>query len=210
MSKDKQCFSSEEFDVIREIVNISMGSAGSLLAEYIGAFVTLSVPNVRMIDQEASSITLNKLGVEYDAINITRQSFSGALSGEAIFIIDNSSNQEMSSILGYKACEDNNKNINTDVLLEISQAIIGTCIRDIGQGFSLDVYLSQPTIIGTEQPPSKLYDLVFGQHNTNWHDLLLLDIYFSIETNKIKCHALIFITEKSLQKIHAAVNQLML
>jgi len=76
-------FSSYEIDALRELTNIGMGRAGAQLSEIFEHRVTLSVPNVQMMNPEGLQALLNENKDLGHTLNIIQQSFLGDIEGRS-------------------------------------------------------------------------------------------------------------------------------
>ena len=84
-------FSEEHVDVLRELINIAIGSATANIAELLNAFGTMHIPSVRVatFDELKSHI---ESSIASDEKNyVTKQLFAGEFGGENMFIISEES-----------------------------------------------------------------------------------------------------------------------
>jgi len=55
---NEQFLNEDQRDALQEICNVGMGKAAAALAKLLGAFVTLSVPNIRVVGVEQLRVAL--------------------------------------------------------------------------------------------------------------------------------------------------------
>ena len=76
MGRDtSEIFSSEEKDILQEIMNIGFGNATADLAEIIDIFVELSIPDIKVIDVGGLPEYIETTIQTYDNTSIIDQKF---------------------------------------------------------------------------------------------------------------------------------------
>lgn len=201
-------FTEEELDILTEVSNIGMGKAGSALAEALGCFVSLHVPEITLIKSSSLKELSNKLTEKFEDINIVRQAFSGNLTGESIVLLGKTA-YSTKDLLGYGASEILNQAKQKELLLDLSNAITSACLQGIAKQLSLDISLSPPNMVCFEQPAKVFYRLLFGNDTPTWDQSLLVKVVFHLKDREFWSNMFIFFSQTSLGSIKQSVQSLM-
>lgn len=179
-------------DVLQEIVNISLGEAGKLLAEMLGTQIDLPVPKVK-------SIAYNQLlqTLELDArrpINAVSEGFVGNhVAGEAILLVDNHTLHQLPEKLA-----DFHRHQFRDeyqsLLLDVASLLIAGFLQRFAMQLDLEFNTSQPSIVASSTP---LYD-IFKPEVSHEH-VLVIDIDYHIPAFELSVDLLVIFTERSSQ-----------
>jgi chemotaxis protein CheC len=136
----------EQYDAIREMVNIGVGHAASLLNDMVSSHIVLHVPIVKVLSIEDALTELKKsyTGTELVAVGI---GFTGALQGKAqLFFPANSASVLVANVTGQTLDSPDLDAIKIGTLNEIGNilinSIMGTISNLLSQQFtySLPVY----------------------------------------------------------------------
>jgi chemotaxis protein CheC len=201
-------FTEEELDVLTEVSNIGMGKAGSTLAEALGCFVTLNVPEITLIESSKLNELSNELTENFEEINLVRQAFSGHLNGESIVLLGKTA-YSIKDLLGYGHSESLTHSKQTELLLDISNSITSACLQGIARQLSLEIALSPPNLVCFEQPAKMFYGLLFGNNKPKWEQSLFIRVQFHLKDREFWSDMFIFFSQNSLGSIKQAVHVLM-
>lgn len=140
-----------EIECLEEIVNISFGSAASVIADLFESFATLSIPSLELIDSINLNEHISKYYAEKDDIYLATQEFKGAFEGETIFFIDDESAINLVKLLFTindvnKRVIDIEQNDINGAILEISNIVSSSCISKIGELLNSSILFSAPII----------------------------------------------------------------
>ena len=206
--RDKISFSEEEIDILTEVSNIGMGKAGCCLAEALGCPISLTVPEIRVIESSKLIDLSNELAEKFTDINLVRQAFSGNLNGEAIVVLGKTA-YLIKDLLGYEESEEFTLSKQKELLLDISNSIASVCLQEMARQLSLDLSLSPPSMVCMEQPAKKFYDLLFGNSSPQWEQALFVNILFHLKDRDFWSDMFIFFSQNSLGCIKNAVHLLL-
>lgn len=201
-------FAEEELDILTEVSNIGMGKAGCSLAEALGCFVTLNVPEIKLIESSKLNELSNKLTEKLEEINLVRQAFSGNLNGEAIVLLGKTA-YLIKDLLGYGASEVLTRSKQMELLLDMSNSITSACLQEIARQLSLELSLSPPKLVCFEQPAKMFYSLLFGNNKPKWEQSLFIRVQFHLKDREFWSDMFIFFSQNSLGSIKQAVHLLM-
>ena len=201
-------FTEEELDILKEVSNIGMGKSGSTLAEALGCFITLSVPEIKLIESSKLNEFSDKLTEKFEEINLVRQAFSGNLNGESIVLLGKTA-YLIKDLLGYEESEALTRSKQVELLLDISNSITSACLQGIAKQLSLDLSLSPPNLVCFEQPAKMFYSLLFGNTKPKWEQSLFIKVQFQLKDREFWSDMFIFFSQNSFGSIKQAVHLLM-
>ena len=119
-----------ELDAYRELANVAMGRARSLLAEVLNVFVKLPIPNVNVLERSELHMALQAVS-DYHSLSAVCQGFIGdGISGEAFLLFDDTKFADMSALMKHSNSLDNQAEI--EVLMDLGNILIGACLKGIG------------------------------------------------------------------------------
>jgi len=202
-------FTSDQSDAMREITNIAMGEAGSLLATLLGTFVNLSVPRVNVLPlTEVADAISAMVGRDID-VTAVRQSFQGYLHGEAIVIYGLDGCKELGDLMGYVQELDHASEI--ELLLDVSNILVGAClggivhqIKNLSESHPAgELGFSAPSLIAEGVTPDVLID---PEKLTCGHSLLL-EVKFTIEGRNFTSHLCALMPEHSIEKLRSILDE---
>lgn len=189
-------FKVDALDRIQEIANVAMGRAGDLLARLLGAFVKLPGPKVRMI--EGSDLHMRLSAIEAStAVSAVCQGFIGAgIAGEAMLTFSESSFADIATLMRHEGEIDDNAEL--ELLMDISNILIGACLKGIADQLDISFSQGHPIILGRHVNISELLD-----HDTSrWNRTLAIEIEYRIENCNIDCDLMLLFSEDSLDALH--------
>ncbi|HEB59852.1 MAG TPA: response regulator [Gammaproteobacteria bacterium] len=179
-------------DTFQEIANVAMGQAASMLAEVLGEFVLMPIPNVNMIEVSELQMALTDVS-NNESVSAVCQGFMGdRITGEALVIFNDSSIEDMRNLLHYDDISGNN--IDVEVLMDISSMLCGACLKGISDQLDLNFSQGHPGIFGQHIKIDKLFE----RNQSKWKRTLAVEMGIAIENRNIHCHILLLFTEDSV------------
>ncbi len=178
-------------DCYQEIANVAMGRAGDLLARLLNVFVMLPIPNVNLI--EVSEINMALSAVNKESTSGVCQGFiSSGISGEALLLVNDSGFRDIAKLMGREPPK--NIQAELEVLMDMSNVLIGACLKGISEQLDIDFSQGHPMVLGQH---CRVDDLI-STSSATWKRTLAIEISYSIENHPIKCDLLLLFTEKSM------------
>ncbi len=170
----------EQLDALKEMINIGVGRAGSILNDLLHARVTLKVPMLRILSPEEV-----EAGVETDqgeAISSVQLRFKGSFSGRAQLIFPKESASKLVSIvMGQEDFNDDLDSIRAGVLMEMGNIVINSVMGSIANILSERLSYSTPCYSEGTSSDSP------GTANANLKETILLaQTRFNIEKHHIE------------------------
>jgi chemotaxis protein CheC len=187
---------SQQRDALAELVNIGMGQAGDRLARLFDTFVQLSIPRVAMVHPCDVVVAIGNLVEASGPIVAVRQAFSSRIRGEALALYTADGCDALADLVTYP-------DITSDeLLLEISNILVGACVGAIAAQFALDLSFSPPSILAEHATVSALLDT----QGLPWQNALLAEVKFRVEDRAFCCHLLTFWPDESIAVLFHAVD----
>jgi chemotaxis protein CheY-P-specific phosphatase CheC len=190
-------------DIYQEITNIAMGQAGDHLARILNVFVKLPIPNVNLI--EASELHMMLQDIEdKDTVSGICQGFVGpGICGEALFILSDSSFNDVAKILNI--CEEVDDQMQLELLMDAANILIGTCLN--GLASQLDMHFSQghPEVLGQHRNITELINI----NKTRWRRTLAIELSYGLEGYQVHCDLVLLVTEESMETMNNKLSHLL-
>jgi len=188
------------YDAYREVTNVAMGQAASLLAKVLDTFVVMPIPNVNMIEITELQMAINSV-TERDYTSAICQGFmGGGLAGEALLLFSDSSYEDMAQMMHYDGELDATAEI--ELLMDLTNILIGACTNGIAEQFDIEISLSHPTVLGQHMVN---YDVI-NKSNHSWKSTLAIDLQITIENKDIKANLLLLFTEDSIPRFNQLIS----
>lgn len=198
------------YDILKELFNISVGKAASMLSEIINKKILLDVPNIEIADSKEGDFKLdNYLPKVLDgALMVSSISFKENLTGEANLIfpaekmrafINLCSNQEV--IDSYQDVDFTD--IDFDIVKEIGNIILNSLIGEISNYLDINLDYSLPEV--------KVFDKIDFKNdvtNRGYLHILLLYITFNIDDTEIEGAIIISLTLTSLNELLKKIDEI--
>lgn len=190
-------------DCYQEITNIAMGQAGDHLARILNVFVRLPIPNVNLIEVSELHMMLQDIELK-DSVSGICQGFVGpGISGEALFILSDSSFGDVASIMGIEGQVDDQ--VQLELLMDAANILIGTCLN--GLASQLDLYFSQghPVVLGQHRSISEL----ISSNKLRWKRTLAIELSYGLEGYNVHCDLVLLLTEESMKVMNYKLSHLL-
>ncbi len=137
-----QVMDQEKLDALAEIVNIGMGQASAALAEVLGTFLEISVPESQSMSEYLAHLERSRSA---QSALVVQQAFTGDLRGEAIAVFDVQQMSELRTLLSSIAQESSDH----ELVLEMANILIGAALASIGSQLSAAVRFGRPSVLGS-------------------------------------------------------------
>lgn len=176
---------------LREVVNVAMGQAGSHMSELLNSFIQLPVPEVFLcrygqLDRELSFAYNEKLLPE--KFSGVSHGFSGnGVAGEGILLLKGDDLSRLQTLMSHDQPQQNDS--NAGILSDLSELLVGSCLKGISQQLDIDFNHSYPALLGSEQPLRFLLD-----NSDSQEEILAVSISYHLSSPDIHCYLLLLFT----------------
>lgn len=190
-------------DCYQEITNIAMGQAGDHLARILNVFVRLPIPNVNLIEVSELHMMLQDIE-EKDSVSGICQGFLGpGVSGEALFILSDSSFGDVAKILDIKEAVDDQMQL--EVLMDAANILIGTCLRGLANQLDLNFSQGHPVVLGQHRNVAEL----ISNNKGKWRRTLAIELSYGLEGYNVQCDLVLLFTEESMKVMNYKLSHLL-
>ncbi|HET7499804.1 MAG TPA: chemotaxis protein CheC [Kofleriaceae bacterium] len=186
----------EQRDALAELVNIGMGQAGDSLARLFDTFIQLSIPRITLVEPRDVTRAIGTLIDEPGAVVAVRQAFSSRIRGEALAIYAAGGCDAIADLVTYPDVS------GEELVLEISNVLIGACVGGLAAQFGLDLSFSPPSILGEHPSVEQLLDT----GALPWQTALIAEVNFRVVGRAFRCHLLTFWPDDSIGILLGAVD----
>ncbi|GAA0856703.1 response regulator [Aliiglaciecola litoralis] len=190
-------------DCYQEITNIAMGQAGDHLARILNVFVKLPIPNVNLIEVSELHMMLQDIE-DKDTVSGICQGFLGAgVSGEALFILSDSSFGDVAKILDIN--EEVDDQVQLEMLMDAANILIGTCLSGLANQLDLNFSQGHPVVLGQHQ---SIADLIL-RNKAKWRRTLAIELSYGLEGYNVNCDLVLLFTEESMKVMNYKLSHLL-
>ncbi len=196
-----------ELDILRELFNISVGKASSLLSEIIERKIMLKVPDVKLVSLKNSNKEEFLLENSEGIYMISSISFERDLQGKASLIF---SVEKMRTFIDLCLKNDgseeyfdmNFSDVDFDVIKEIGNIVLNSVIGEVGNLLNLKVSYTLPEV--QIYNGSEFLKDIDGKFT----HVLILNITFLIENTKIEGAIFVHLTINSFSDIMEKIKKI--
>ena len=201
--ENTQELDSEIRDCYQEITNIAMGQAGDHLARIMNVFVQLPIPNVNLIEVSELHMMLSDIE-QHERVSAVCQGFLGpGVSGEALFILSDSSFGDVAKILNISGEVDDQMQL--EVLMDAASLLIGACLTGLASQMDLSFSQGHPVVLGQHQ---SVGDLIRA-NKMKWKRTLAIELSYGIEGYNVQCDLILLFTEDSMETMNSKLAHLL-
>lgn len=200
----------DQYDMLREIINIAMGRAASELAKLLDGFVELAVPQILLISSRKLSESIADDSILKGSAKVTAysQTFSNlnGLDGDAIVFVDEESQRVVRNIFGVST---DDASYDTDFLYDLINMLVGACINGISnQLFDAAATFTKPRVVVKERPLREMAFETFKRRNLTWEFSLMARITFVVRDSEFRSELLVLLTEAAAEKAAEVLAEL--
>jgi chemotaxis protein CheC len=191
-------YTQEHQEALQEISNVAMGRAADLLARLLDRFVKLTVPHVQIIEARDAEHLRRVLGGE-GVVSAARQAFSGRMRGEALVVFSGEGVGGLASLLGHEAPS---PKVEQEVVLDVSNMLVGSCIGGIAKQLGHDIGYSPPSILGGQA----LASMLKGEQ-MQWSHAILMAVDFGVEGESFLCNLIALWPDEALLRLREGLDR---
>lgn len=187
---------------IREMSNIALGTSASLIAEQVGQFIEMPLPNVSTLHQSELKMTVQDIinNSEYRAVS---QRFVGnGINGEALVCLHGSG---LSNITLDTFSEENTT--TKEMILDISNLLVSSFLVSFSKQLDISISLRQPIVLEKELLQVSLNS---DQFLTAYdQEIFTIEFIYKAENLDITCDVIFLMDKESIQAIEQILQSVL-
>lgn len=193
----------EQVDVLKEMINIGIGKAASILNEMIRFQVSLAVPFVKVLSPQELRKEMEGMG-RY-RVTAVQLGFKGAFTGTAALIFPPDSASKLVSVLtGEEPGTPDLDSVRAGTLTEVGNIVINGVMGSLGNLLKQYIYYSLPSYIeDTMENLLKLNNV--GKNNTT---VILVRTRFTIKQLEIEGDVILIFEVGSFEAVLSAIDMI--
>lgn len=197
-SSDKLTSTEDKLDACREMVNIAMGRAGEDLAQLLGEFIDLPIPNVNAIESNELSMAVAEINRNESVSAVSKGFISEGISGEALVIFNDTNSQNIVELLKYPPSDSSDK-LALEALMDVSNILIGACLNGLSEQLNVAFSHTHPVLLGQHQGLSTL----LSDNVHRWGKLMAIEIGYAIKARDISFDLLLLFPGDAMNHIYS-------
>lgn len=188
----------DKLDACREMVNIAMGRAGENLAQLLGEFIDLPIPNVNAIESNELSMAVAEINRNESVSAVSKGFISEGISGEALVIFNDTNSQNIVELLKYPPSDSSDK-LALEALMDVSNILIGACLNGLSEQLNVAFSHTHPVLLGQHQGLSTL----LSDNVHRWGKLMAIEIGYAIKARDISFDLLLLFPGDAMNHIYS-------
>jgi chemotaxis protein CheC len=193
-------------EALKEIINISFGRSVASLAEFLGVFIEMSVPDVQVIRADKIVDFLEQAYEDQGPIHLVQQTFHGEFFGETVLALSAGSSMNLVNMLAKQSGfspEMAGDKLELEVILEVGNIVMGSCLGRFAELLETSLSFDPPEIF--------LHKISVGsfrnQISTKNDDALLIHTSFQLEQQEAAGYIFTFLSAECLQWLLNSVDE---
>lgn len=187
-------------DAFREVTNVAMGRAASLLAQIIGEFIRLPVPQINLLDAGELQMALTAAQHDAEVSAVCQGYISPGIAGEALLLFHDTSLDNISSLLPVRG--NNIIEPEVEVLMDVAGILIGACLKGISEQLDIHFTVGHPVVLGRHCNIAEL----IANTRARGRRTMAVEICYTIESHMVSFDLLLLFTEDSVKVLQDKVG----
>jgi chemotaxis protein CheC len=196
-----------ERDALKEMINVSFGDAAASLAEIIGTYVLLSVPNVEIMQPEQIAAYIEREFSDPEELSIVEQYFIGKIKGAAFLVFSHEGGRRLLSLFEGAGQIDTSTYsldfLEKETLTEVGNIVIGACVSKLAELLSDMVSYLPPRFISRAGVQGSFSGALFEGES----HVILLKTLFQFEARNVSGYLFLVNSYESMQWLKKAIGE---
>lgn len=200
----------EDKDILQEVMNIAFGQASADLAELIDIYVVLNIPDIKVVPASELHSFIEGDVKDYTSIDLLKQHFWGKFKGVSFLIFSSGAGKKLISLLSQNISDDDFESnqladLEKETLIEIGNILIGACIGKLAELLGDIVTYSPPVAIIENSPLNSIPKDLFEPDSY----AISLKTVFRFEKEDVDGFLFIVTSDESIRWLKKALNDFM-
>lgn len=196
--------SEDQKDALQELMNISFGTASSIISDSLNSFSKMPLPKIEAMGIEELESYLSKNFDDITNCYIVTQLFRNKFDGESVFIIDDASAQKITALLLEEeqlAKED----IQASVL-ELTNIISSACIGKLIELLDAQIFFNPPMIESSCRVGERVLRLSKSE-GMEFTKVIIIETKLEFENEQITGYLLFLTKESSFEWLKSSLDK---
>ncbi|NOQ32224.1 MAG: chemotaxis protein CheC [Helicobacteraceae bacterium] len=192
-------FSEDQLDALKEFMNVALGAATANVASLLDAFATMHVPTIEVCNSTDLVPKINKEMKLSSKYYVTKQLFTGKFGGECMFIMQDSSANNLGNYL-YDTPNPSQDDIN-DAVIELTNILSSTIISRLTEELGTQVQFFVPS--------SQILDaknIVKYEDVQHYSKIIIISTVLDFKDQKIDGYIYILTKDESIESLKALID----
>ncbi len=133
------------FAAIKEMSNVALGSSASIIAQQMGRFIEMPLPNVATLHQSELTMTVQDIVNNADSRAVSQRFVGNGINGEALVCLHGSGFEAITNSEKNKFCSSINETV-----LDISNILVSSFLNSFSKQLDISISLRQPIVLEKE------------------------------------------------------------
>ncbi len=194
--------SAEQLDTLREVVNIGIGKAASILNEMLGSHIELEVPSIIMLDPKSPEKEL--ADVNHNELSSVQLDFHGPFSGSSALVFPSESVEKLvTALTGEEPDSEGFDAAASGTLYEVGNILINAVMGSIANILATPIDFSPPIY-----KEGKFTDLIKLKDSEENLAFLLIRANFKVQEPRISGNVFLVFELGSFGELITAIDNL--
>lgn len=188
----------DKLDAYREMANVAMGRAGEKLADLLGRFINLPIPNVNEIASTELHMAVAEIKRNQGVSAVSQGFVAHGINGEAIVLFNDSDMSNMVELLEYDNLESSHS-LEIEALMDVSNILIGACLLAFSDQLHVKFMQNHPILLGRHMD----FDQLLNNTVSRWNQVVAIEIGYSIEGRDIDFDLLFLFPSDAMEMVYS-------
>jgi chemotaxis protein CheC len=194
-------YTEDQRDCLQEICNVATGQTADVLARQLDDFVTLPIPEIKIIDAGKLAYSLTSFEAQA-SVYCASQRFSGSegdslINGQALVLLsEHCLNALKSSSL--------NQNSLDAVAENICHPMATACLKALSDQWELELQSDEPQFVGVKTVAD-----VCAMQTKGWRKVLLVEIHYRLEKGDFEGDLLLLFPDQAIITMAQKLDELL-
>lgn len=193
-------------EALQEMINIGFGRSMASLAELLGVYIELSVPDITSIEGEQIFDFLFSSLEGPEDVSLVRQTFRGQFFGEAVLALSGRAGRELVVMLGedsgFQPALEMNQ-LELEALLEVGNVVIGACLGQFADLLETNLSFNPPVVLMDSIHSHQAREVLSARPG----QALLIRTQFRVDQRAVTGFLMIFLPMECLDWVYREVDQ---
>ena len=204
MVEPMSILSEDQKDALQELMNISFGTASSIISDSLNSFSKMPLPKIDAMGIEELEDYLVKNFDDITDCYIVTQLFRNKFDGESVFIIDDESARKITSLLLDE--ESLSKEDIQASVLELTNIISSACIGKLIELLDAQIFFNPPMIESSCRVGERVLRLSKNE-KMEFTKVIIIETKLEFENEQITGYLLFLTKESSFEWLKVALEK---